>query len=326
MKSFEYAAPRTEADVVELLNERSGESAILAGGTDLVGLMKKMVETPERVVNIMEVDSLKTIEPHGGGGIRIGAAVTLDDVIEHPLVKPFEAFADGIRRINSMQLLCQGTLGGELLQRPRCWYYRDGNGLVNDCVADGENSQHAIFDNQGPAKFVSASRLAPTLIAMHASVRVVGVDGAESYRPVEALFQTPRRDGQRENTLGDAELVTHIIVPDQVGWVSGGYEVRQSCGPDFPMTAAACSFSHAGGVVQEARIVLGHVAPAPRLSQEASDFLCGKVVDEDVAEAAGEVAVRRATPLSRNEHKVQLAKVAVKRAVLAAAGLETGGL
>lgn len=326
MKSFEYAAPRTEADVVELLNERSGSAAILAGGTDLVGLMKKMVETPDRVVNIMEVDTLKSIELDSAGGVRIGAAVTLDDVIEHPSVTPLVALTEGIRRINSMQLLCQGTLGGELLQRPRCWYYRDGNGLINDSVAEGENSQHAIFDNHGPAKFVSSSRLAPMLIAMQASVRVVGVGGAESYRPVEALFQTPRREGQRENTLGDAELVTHVIVPDQDGWLSGSYEVRQNCGPDFPLAAAACSFAHAGGVVQEARIVMGHVAPAPRASQETADFLRGKVIDEVVAEAAGEIAVRPATPLSRNGHKVQLAKVAVKRAILSAAGLETGGL
>jgi xanthine dehydrogenase YagS FAD-binding subunit len=326
MKSFEYAAPRTEADVVALLNEHAGTATILAGGTDLVGLMKKMVETPDRVINIMEIDSLKSVDPIGNAGVRIGAAMTLDDVIEHPLVKPYSALTDGIRRINSMQLLCQGTLGGELLQRPRCWYYRDGSGLMNDRVADGENSQHAIFDNQGRAKFVSASRIAPLLIAMQASVRVVGSDGAESYRPVEALFQTPRRDGQRENTLGDAELVTHIIVPDQVGWMSGSYEVRQNCGPDFPLAAAACSFVHAGGVVQEARIVMGHVAPAPRSSQDAADFLRGKVIDEAVADAAGEVAVRKATPLSQNGHKVQLAKVAVKRAILSAAGLETGGL
>lgn len=326
MKSFEYAAPRTEADVVSLLSERPGESAILAGGTDLVGLMKKMVESPQRVVNIMEVDSLKSIEPQPGGGVRIGAAMTLDEVIEHPLVTPLTAFTESIRRINSMQLLCQGTLGGELLQRPHCWYYRDGDGLLSRKVEDGENSLHAIFDNQGPAKFVSASRVAPLLIAMHASVRVVGTDGVESYRPVESLYQTPRREGHREHTLGDAELVTHIIIPEPARRVSGSYEVRQGCGPDFPLAAAACSFSHSGGVVREARVVLGHVAPTPRVAADVADFLAGKVIDPQVAEQAGEVAVRHATPLSRNGHKVQLAKVAVKRAILAAAGLETGGL
>lgn len=326
MKSFEYAAPRTEAEVVSLLNERPGTSAILAGGTDLVGLMKKMVETPDRVVNIMEVDSLKSILSDASGGVCIGAAVTLDDVLEHPSVLPLVALTQAIRGINSMQLLCQGTIGGELLQRPRCWYYRDGQGLVNERVADGENSLHAIFDNQGSAKFVSASRLAPTLIAMQASVRVVDSDGAESFRPVETLYQTPRRSGQRETTLSDTELVTHVRVPDQLGWVSGSYEVRQSCGPDYPLAAAACSFAHSGGVVREARVVLGHVAPVPRVAQDVAEFLEGKVIDEAVADRAGEMAVRHATPLSRNGYKVQLAKVAVKRAILSAAGLETGGL
>jgi xanthine dehydrogenase YagS FAD-binding subunit len=326
MKSFEYAAPRTEAEVVRLLAECPQGSAILAGGTDLVGLMKKMVETPDRVVNIMEVDSLKSIESDGASGVRIGAAVTLDDVADHPLLAPLSALTDAIRRINSMQLLCQGTIGGELFQRPRCWYYRDGHGLLNNLVQQGENSQHAIFDNQGPAKFVAASRLAPALIAMNASVRVIGPNGAESIRPVEAVFQTPRREGQRENTLGASELVTHIMLPDPASWVSGSYEVRQGCGPDFPLAAAACGFTHSGGVVQKARIVLGHVAPSPRISHEAAEFLQGKVIDEAVADAAGDVAVRHATPLSCNSHKVQLAKVAVKRAVLTAAGLETGGL
>ena len=122
MKPFEYAAPQTEAQVLELLSHQPGHTEILAGGTDLVGLMQQSIVSPERVVNILEVPSLKDIEPLDDGVVAIGAAVTLDVVLDSPYLDPYPSIKDAIRGIASMQLQCQGTLGGEILQRPHCWF------------------------------------------------------------------------------------------------------------------------------------------------------------------------------------------------------------
>ncbi len=329
MKNFEYAAPRTEAEVLELLSDKAGKTEILAGGTDLIGLMKKMILTPDRVVNIMEVPSLKRIDPQPDGGVTIGAAVTLDSILEHPYLEPYPAITQAIRGINSMQLQCQGTIGGEICQRARCWFFRNGHGLLANggrLTTDGENRYHAIFGNSGPAKDVSGSRVAPALIALGAQVRILGpTEEDEKLLAVEDFFRTPRHEGQRETVLEPNQYVSHIVLPPAGDRASATYEVRQSEGPDYPLAAAAAALRIELGIVREAKIVLGQVAPVPWVAPEAAHRLLGLPVDYAVAEAAGEDAVARATPLSNNRYKVQLAKVAVKRAILRAAGLETGG-
>lgn len=340
MKSFAYASPTTEGEVLSLLAE-PGQTEILAGGTDLVGLLKKMILTPDLVVNILDVPSLKTIEQLDGGTLAIGAAVTLDELLEHPYLDPYPAIGQAIRGISSIQLQCQGTLGGEVLQRPQCWYFRDGRGLLaagGSAVEEGNNRYHAIFGNEGGAKFVSSSRIAPALIALGATARVIGSVGtggsleslqpddvSEQFIPVEQLFRIPRREGERENILARNQLVTHILLPDVRSFASATYEVRQGEGPDFPLAAAAAALRMEGSIVREARIVMGQVAPTPWFSHEAAAAIVGQTVAEESAEAAGLAAVASARPLSHNGYKVQLAKTAVKRAILRAAGLETGG-
>jgi xanthine dehydrogenase YagS FAD-binding subunit len=329
MKLFEYAAPRTEHQVLELLSADYGKAEILAGGTDLVALMKKMIVTPERVVNIMEVESLKTIEPLDGGGVKIGAAVTLDDLLAHPYLEDYPSILQAITGINSMQLQAQGTLGGELCQRPRCWFFRNGDALLcNGRQEWGERDDrfHAIFDNEGPAKFVSSTRIGPALIALAAQVRIVGPQAdQEKFVPIAHFFQKPKHDRQRETILAANELLTHILLPANDGWLNGTYEVRDTAGPDYPLAAAACAFRHSGGIVREAKIVLGQVAPIPWVSAAAAEMLIGRSISPATAEMAGEAAVAHARPLNSNHYKVQLAKVAVKRAILVAAGLDTGG-
>jgi xanthine dehydrogenase YagS FAD-binding subunit len=329
MKNFSYAAPRTEAEVLMHLSPTPGETELIAGGTDLVGLLSKMVVTPERVVNLLDVPSLNSVEELDGGVVAIGATVTLDVLLAHPYLNPYPSIRQAIEGINSMQLQCQGTLGGEMLQRPQCWFFRDGRGLTaagGKLAAEGDNRYHAILGNQGAAKFVSASRIAPALIALGATARVIGPDEAdEKFVPVEQLFRTPRHEGERENTLAANQLLTHILLPPADDVANATYEVRHGEGPDYPLAAAAAALHLEGGVVREARIVLGHVAPTPWISTPAAETLRGWMIDANLAEAAGAAAVAEATPLSNNAYKVQLAKVAVKRAILRAAGLETGG-
>jgi xanthine dehydrogenase YagS FAD-binding subunit len=302
----------------------------LAGGTDLVPLLKEMLITPRRVVNLMDVAGLRGIHSDSLE-VTIGAATPLDEILDSPLVEPFGAVKQAIRGINSMQFQCQGTIGGEICQRPRCWFFRMGYGLLAQdgrLTAEGDNRYHAIFGNSGPAKFVSASRIAPALIALNAKLRIVqkgrSGDVADTLIPAADLFRIPRSEREVENTLAPDQFVAHIVLP-KAGLMNATYEVRQSEGPDYPLAAAAAAVDLVGGVVRSARIVLGHAAPMPWLSAEAANALIGRTIDEQSAGDAGDAAVARATPLSQNEYKVHLARTAVKRAVLLAAGLETGG-
>ncbi len=328
MKPFSYAAPQEEADVVELLANQWGTTEILAGGTDLVGLMKKMIVTPERVVNVMEVASMRGIAVDSFGA-TIGAATTLDDLLDSPELNEYAAIKDAIRGINSIQLQAQGTLGGELCQRPRCWFFRSGHGLLardGALVSAGDNRYHAIFDNAGPAKFVSPSRIAPALIALGARLRIVGPGSEdETLLPVEFFYRTPRSEAEREYVLEPNQMVTQILLPPSDGAMSATYEVRHGEGPDYPLTAAAARLNVENGLVRDAAIVIGHVAPTPRVSYDAAQSLVGQPVTRDTARRAAELAVAGATPLSGNRYKVQLARVSVERAILKAAGQPLGG-
>lgn len=327
MKNFEYAAPRTEAEVLQLLSPEPGRVEILAGGTDLVGLLKTMVVTPDRVVNIMEVPTLKEIRELPDGGVSVGATVTLDQILAHPYLDRYPAIKQAIRGINSPQFQCQGTLGGEVCQRPQCWYYRSGRGLLSTAASNGANRFHAILGNSGAAKFVHASRIAPSLIALDARFRILGPESdQELFLNAEDFFRTPQREGQREHTLQPTQFLTHIVLPPIDGRTCATYEVRHGEGPEYPLAAASAALRlDMLGTVRSAKVVLGHVAPTPWLSVEAARVLTGQHMSPAAAEMAGDAAVAAAAPLSENAYKIQLARVAVKRAVLLAAGLETGG-
>lgn len=334
MKNFEYAQPRDEREAIQLLAEKKKKTVILAGGTDLLSLMKRMVVTPDRVVNICEIQSLKQLSQDADGNTWIGAAARLDEVLSHEMANQFPAIAHVIHGISSVQLQSQGTFVGELLRRPECWYFRDGHGLLASngrMVVEGDNRYHAILGNRGPAKFVNASRLAPALIALGAYVRVIGPDEkSEQFLEIQELFRTPRSDSEHENVLQNDQLITHVLIPPQAtastSTVCAAYEVRHGEGPDQPLAAAAVRLKLNLGRVQEARIVLGQVAPTPWIATEAAISLVGRTITEESAAVAGWEAVAGAMALSHNEYKIQLAQVAVKRALLRAAGLETGGL
>jgi xanthine dehydrogenase YagS FAD-binding subunit len=328
MNNFDYAQPRNIAELLELLSSDRSEVELLAGGTDLVSLLKKMIITPQRVVNVSDVEELQGIEFDGAGQIHIGAAVALSDVLESPLTEPLDALRQAIRDTASIQFQSQSTLGGELCRRPRCWYFRDGHGLLANngkIVVEGDNRYHAILGNSGPAKFVNASRLAPALIALGAEALIVGPKATDERRiPLENLYQTPRREGQRENILKPNQVIAKIIVPVRSNVTSASYEVHHGQGAEAPLAAAAVAVSFSGNRVRDAKVVLGQVAPTPWVSREAAREIVSQPITDYTAEAAGQAAVAAAAALSHNEYKVQLAKVAVKRALLQAASVPKG--
>jgi xanthine dehydrogenase YagS FAD-binding subunit len=321
MQNFEYANPATLQEAVALLAPRWGQTDILAGGTDLISLMKEYVHTPKRVVNIKSVKELEGIRKTDGG-LRIGALATMEEVAASTDVKAgWRSIAQAAAGVTSPQIRNMGTAGGDLCQRPRCWYFRSGYGLLamhdgKPLVPDGENKYHAIFGG-GPAYFVSASSLGPALIALGAKVKLVSAKGSREV-PVAKFFVTPKDETGRETALLPNELLTEIIVP--AGAVrTATYEVRQREALDWPLAAASVCLKMNGTRVAAAKVVLGHVASIPWEAADAAKSLVGKAITPEVAEAAGKAAVAGAAPLSQNAYKVQLARVAVKRALLDAA-------
>ena len=325
MQKFEYASPTTKEQAVALLGKDWGETEALAGGTDLLSLMKDYIVTPKRLVNLKAIKNLDKISTPRDGSAQIGALATLDRLIQS-LGKNFPALTQAASGITSPQIRNMGTVGGELCQRPRCWYYRAGFGLLakgengDQLVPNGDNRYHAILGNEGPAYFVNPSSLAPAFIALGAKIKIFGPDGE---REVEAdkFFVAPKAENEREYALKPNEIVTTIVIPRTLGVLSATYEVRQKESLDWPLAAAAVAFTlDEGKKVKTARVVMGHVAPIPWVSEEAAQFLVGKTISEEVAAEAGKIATAGAKPLTRNSYKVQLARVAVKRAILQAAG------
>lgn len=324
MQAFEYANPTTLKEAVGLLGSSWGEVDVLAGGTDLLSLMKDYVHTPKRVVNVKAIKELEGIRK-SGGGLRIGAAATMQDLLSNSSVRSeyasLHAAANGV---SSPQIRNMGTAGGDLCQRPRCWYFRLGYGLLakdqngKSLVPDGENRYHAIFGG-GPAYFVSASSLGPPLIALGAKVKLVSSSGSREV-DVEKFFVIPQSDSEREIALRPNEILTEIIVPAARGIRNATYEVRHKEALDWPLATASVALAMRGNTVASARVVMGHVAPIPWRAEQAEQAVAGKSLTESVAEQAAQAAVAGAKPLSENGYKVQLARVAVKRALLAAAG------
>ncbi|HZS51731.1 MAG TPA: FAD binding domain-containing protein [Bryobacterales bacterium] len=324
MQAFEYASPKTTKEALGLLGSQWGETDILAGGTDLLALMKDYIHTPRRVVSLGGIKELKTIKS-SGDGLHIGAMVTFAELIENSTIsKEYPTLNQAAHGVSSQQIRAMGTVGGDLCQRPRCWYFRNGFGLLgqdgkgNPLVPNGENRYHAILGNSGPAKFVSASSLGPPLISLGAKVVIASSSGNRTV-DVAKFFVTPENANMREVDLKPNEILTEIIIPPHGGAKTATYEVRQKMALDWPLTTASVALKMSGSTVQSAVVVLGHVAPTPWNSPEAAQAITGKSVTDATAQAAADAALARATPLSKNAYKVQLAKVAVKRALLLAA-------
>jgi xanthine dehydrogenase YagS FAD-binding subunit len=324
MRAFEYATPTTKEQAVALLGTTWGQAEVLAGGTDLLALMKDDVVHPKRLVNIKQIKEIHGVTA-GPKGLRIGALTTLGELADNVnVVKDYPALAEAINDAASPQIRNMATLGGNLCQRPRCWYFRGGFGLLpksesgKDLVTEGENRYHAILGNDGPAKFVSPSTIVPLLISYGATIRLVGPKGSRELL-LERLYVIPKTDTEREHDLRPNEILSELIIPQASGMKIAHYEIRQKQAFDWPLAVAAVGLSMNGTSVQSARVVVGYVAPIPWRSAEAERALAGKSITEDVAKTAADAALQGAKPLSHNAYKVQLARVAVKRAILKAA-------
>ncbi len=336
MQAFEYANAVKKEQVATLLGD---QGAILAGGTDLLALMKDDVVAPKRLVNVKRIDGLRGVSYQPGNGLRIGALVTIAELADDSNVRQhYPMLSEAAIEAASPQIRNLATLGGNMCQRPRCWYFRNGMGLLaseqsHDGVSfmiKGDNRYGAILGNDGPAYFVSPSTIAPVLIAYGAKIRIYSAKASGAgvrELPLEKFFVTPTKAGEREHDLKPDEMVIELIVPPpSQSLKASSYEVRQRAAFDWPLSHAAVALEMNGNTVKSARIVLGQVAPVPWVSEEAAGVLVGKPVNNDTAMAAANAAVAQAKPLSRNKYKITLTKAAVKRAILNAAAGRSGGV
>lgn len=338
MQSFSYANPETTKEAVELLRQKGTQAALLAGGTDLLSLMKDSVVSPSVIINLKGIDDLSGVRV-SGKTLEIGATTTLAELISDAKVQElFPALIQAAEGVSSPQIRNMGTVGGDLCQRPRCWYFRKGHGLLprhdgDSMIKAGDNRFHAIFGNAGDAQFVNPSSLAPALIALGAEINIEGPRGTRTVL-LGDFYHIPSNGedeyvlaydegAEKEYALADDEILVNVQVPIG-GNRNATYEIRQRQALDWPLVAAAVSLDFASsGEVSAASVVLGHVAPVPWISKVAAQELEGKIINSQVAQQAGDAAIEEASPLSMNKYKVQLVRVATKRAIIRAVGMES---
>jgi xanthine dehydrogenase YagS FAD-binding subunit len=325
MKPFTYVNPTNEKDAVAALSPERDKVMPLGGGQDLLARMKDYIAQPDRVVNVKNALD-RTVTPLNGG-LRIGAAMKMIDVAEHAEIRRlYPAVAAAAIEVGTPQIRNQGTVGGNLNQRPRCWYFRNEEFVCfkkggNTCFSPaGENQFHAIFGG-GPTFIVHPSSLAVPCVAHNATFRLLGPKGERLVPAAEYFTRPTLQNVERENVLEPNELLTHVILPAPGSVKSGHYEVRYKASHDWPIAFATVLLSMNGSTVQAARVVMGAVAPTPWRSQAAEQALAGQTITAETAAAAAEAALRGAIPLSQNAYKIQVAKTAVERAILRAAGL-----
>ncbi len=311
LRQFSYRRAASIKDAVDA-SSRTG-AHILAGGTDLLGCLRDGVFTASTVVSISGIKELKGINAAPGGGLRIGALTTLTEIAESKQVLDgYPVLAQAAAAAASPQLRNQGTIGGNICQRPRCWYFRgDFNCLRKggkQCFSVlGENEFHCIFGGD-PCFIVHPSDTASALVALDAKVSIAGPKGARAI-PISTFFVLPKVNVTKENILVPGEVVTEILLdPPQAGAHSNYRKVRERGAFDFAMAGAAIVVTLSGGKVGTARIVLSGVAPIPWRSPEAEKAVVGGALNASTATSAGEAAVKEATALPKNEYKIPLVR------------------
>ena len=324
MNKFAFVDCKT---VDQALGQLGDGAIVKAGGIDLLDLMKEDIISPPRLVNIRNVDSLRGITI-STDGLHLGPLSTLSEIASHPEIqRSYSALADAAGHAATPQIRNMATLGGNIMQRPRCWYFRSSDfdckkkrGGSDECHAhDGENQYHAIMNNSTCA-MVHPSSTAVSLLGMDAQVELTSKRGKRMVAMGE-FYVPPEKSVVNETVVQPGELITSILVPaPEPGTRSAYQKYGEKESFDWPIADAGVVLVMDGARCRKASVVLGVAAPTPIRSKEAEAFLIGKTIDEATARAAGKAAMLHATPLSQNGYKTQLFETAIYRTVLLAAG------
>ncbi len=311
MPQFTYVRPKSLDETFRHLS--TDNARIHAGGTDLLGCLHDGIFAAEKVVSISRLEELQGVEQMGNGSLRIGALATVSEVANHPLLKErYPALVQAAREVASPQLRNQGTIGGNLCQKPRCWYYRGDfhcsrKGGSQCFAVAGENQYHCILGGEG-CFIVHPSDIAPALVAYEALIVIAGAKGTKTV-PVEKFFVLPEQDITRETILKPGEVVTAVLMPKPPQGLRSSYrKVRARGSWDFALAGIALALRFNGGKLAGARIVLGGAAPIPWRSPDAEDAIVGRPLDESTIARAAAAAMKAVQPLEHNEYKIDLFK------------------
>jgi len=327
MNTFEWIDATSVEQAAGLLAApgANGHAVAKAGGIDLLDLMKEGIVRPGRIVNLKSIGGLDGITVGPEGGLALGALVTLARIESAAEVRGrFPALAAAAGHASTPQVRNVATIGGNLLQRPRCWYFRSQlfhrEGVnVGDAIRDGENQYHAIFDNRETA-MVHASTPATALVAYGAEVQLTSANGQRRTVPLKDFLLPPDIRRDRDTVIEPGEVLTHVIVPAPAPNTRAAYHKQtERDSYDWPICDVAVVLQMDGDTVAAASIVTGWVAPTPRRAVESERMLVGKALTEELARKAAAAAVAGATPLSRNGYKVALLEAVVRRTIMAAA-------
>jgi xanthine dehydrogenase YagS FAD-binding subunit len=319
MKEFEHINATSLDEAMSFLKDEN--AMIIAGGTDLLTAMKNNILSPSRLINVKTVHDLNYIKYGNDQCLKIGSLATLDQIEKDEIIKKsFNILAQSAGSVATPQIRNVGTIGGNLCQKPRCWYYRNPNFQClrkngKACLAvRGENMYNAIIDG-GPCFMVHPSDTAIALIALDARVKILSPDG-ERIIPLEDFFVHPRISISKENVLKPFELITEIQIPTASTFSRGVYlKATERKTWDFAIVSVAFQADFAGDLVNDARIVLGGVSPMPFRAKDAEMILKGKTIDESLIDEVSESVISKTKPLSGNDYKVSLAKSLIKQAL-----------
>ena len=318
LPAFSYVRPRSVSQAITHL--ASAGARVHAGGTDLIGCLRDGVLSAERVVSLGGIDELRGIAPTSDGGLRIGALTTIAEVASNTTVRErYAALALAASQVASPQLRNQGTLGGNLCQRPRCWYFRGEYHCArkggDTCYAiAGDNRYHAVFGGSG-CYVVHPSDTAPALIALGAIVRLQGPQGSRLV-PADAFFVGPDKDVTRETVVNPGDIVTEVVLPVPMAGSRSTYrKVRARGAWDFALAGAAVAISVTKGKIDAARVVLSGVAPIPWRVPAVERVLVSQRLDATTISRAASAAAAQAEPMEHNEYKVALVRGVVAEAL-----------
>ena len=321
MRAFTNASPRDVSHAMTLVTDARKANrtvALAGGGSDLLGMMKERLVTPDVFISLKSIQGLDQVKPAPGGGVTIGGLITLDALAHAAVIRErYTVLAEAAESVATPQIRNVGTLAGNICQRPWCWYYRNGFKCLknggNTCYSvTGENEFHAIFGG-GPSYIVHPSDTAPALVALDATFRIVGSAGERNV-PAGEFFTLPAADASRENVLKDGEMLASITLPSARKNVRSTYhKVLDREAWTHAVVSAAILLEMEKDTCRSARVVLGGVAPIPWRLPEVEKLLVGQRVTPDMAAKAGEAAVSGARPLAKNGYKVPLTRAVVAR-------------
>lgn len=320
MENFQYINPTDLAEASKLLGNNFEQALPFAGGTDLLGMMKNKIVTPEKVINLKSIPGLDQITFRAGKGISIGANVKIAEIAEHALInQKFTVLAKAANEVGSPQIRNMGTIGGNICQRPRCWYFRGDFHCLRKggdiCYAvDGENKYHCIFGGN-PCYIVHPSDIAVALSVLDATFSITYAKKSRTVS-INDFFVTPDKNVLRENILKPGEILTEITIPEPAPNTKSSYlKFKERAVWDFAIVSVAVMVEKNGASIKQGKVALGGVAPIPMLEKNISGQLAGLAPTEDNIKKLANTALSEAEPLEKNLYKLQLAKNLIQHAL-----------